>query len=48
MSKITEEQELEKLKSDLRKINEEFPSRKRTRQEMIDRAELLDWEIVED
>jgi hypothetical protein len=45
---MTEDEKLEKLKQDLRKINEEFPARKRTRQEMIDRAELLDWEIVED
>ncbi len=45
---MTEDKELEKLKRDLRKISEEFPARKRTRQEMIDRAELLDWEIVED
>ncbi len=43
---MTEDKELEKLKQELRKINEEFPARKRTRQEMIDRAQLLDWEIV--
>jgi hypothetical protein len=43
---MTEDQKLEKLKKDLREINDEFPPRKRTRQEMIDRAQLLDWEIV--
>lgn len=43
---MTEDAKLEKLKKDLREINEKFPARKRTRQEMIDRAQLLDWEVV--